>query len=293
MIECRDVHKRFGATAVLRGLDFSLRRGEILGFVGPNGAGKTTTLRILTGLVFRDSGQVTVNGLDPERDPVAVRRVLSYLPGETSLYRRMRAREFLEFACAPWPAVDAALQAELTERFELPLERTVGQYSAGMKQKLALVAALVPRAEVLMLDEPDRNLDASMRHQLRLVLRRLHKDGRTLLISSHHLAELRQLATRHVFLLDGRAVPDDRIQTLTAELTREIRVRLTPGTGIPDQLLPAGTRVLADGDDLRVLADGDRDECVRRLTTLSPLALSYQSADLDAIYQRLYLEAQP
>ncbi|HLU39002.1 MAG TPA: ABC transporter ATP-binding protein, partial [Planctomycetota bacterium] len=256
-IALRSVQKAYRGRAALAGLDLRVAPGTIHGFVGPNGAGKSTALRILVGIVQRDAGEVRVLGLDPAAHALAIRRRTSYLPGETAVYGHLTGAEFLRFAFSFYPRRDETLRAELEEAFALPLVRKVRTYSAGMKQKLALLATLVPEVDLYVLDEPDRALDASTRVFLRAVLRRLQARGSTLLLSSHHLAEVEALTATTTFVIAGRTVPPDRVAAARSALRRVVRLRLrTPEVALPAGVVeqtrePDGTmRVTVAGDAL-------------------------------------------
>lgn len=254
------LHKAFGGKAVLRGLDLVVQPGELLGLIGPNGAGKSTLLRTCIGLATRDRGTVQVLGLDPARQPLAIRARTSYLPGETGVYTQLTGRQFLDFALGFHRRRQPALEARLLDLFALPLQSKVRTYSAGMKQKLALCAALVPDVDLYLLDEPDRALDASVRFALRAVLRELRGAGKTIVLSSHHLGEVEALADRLEFVLDGVLVPADRLQHARRRLRQRPRVRLSPGAA-----LPAGARLVqqeADGT-LWLETDGDPMQWLR------------------------------
>ena len=252
-IAVRALAKTYGEREVLRGVDLEVARGELLGLVGPNGAGKSTLLRILLGLVPPSRGQALVLGEDPAQDPQAVRRRTSYLPGETGLYATMTGAQFLRFSTG-FHGQQRDLRERLLDGFALPLRQKVRSYSAGMKQKLALVAALVPDVELYVLDEPDRALDASVRFFLRDVLRDLRAAGRTIVLSSHHLGEIEVLADRLVFLLDGAFVADERLVAARARLRKCPRVRLAPGAE-----LPAGARPLRTEPDGTLVVETDGD----------------------------------
>src|SRR5690606_35051074 len=178
VVTAQDVARRFGDRVALDGFDLELERGEILGFVGPNGAGKSTFLRILIGLVQRDAGHVAVFGRDPRRDGLRIRERTAYLPGETSVYHHMTGAELLAFTRA-FHRKRLELPAVAHELFALPLDRKLRQYSAGMKQKLALQAVLEADVDLYLLDEPDRALDATARLQLRELLEWLRGRGKT------------------------------------------------------------------------------------------------------------------
>ena len=262
-VDVRALEKRFGARHVLRALELQIAPGELLGLIGPNGAGKSTLLRTLIGLVPRSSGHVHLFGLDPATEALEIRRRASYLPGETGVYQQMRGDAFLDFALGFYPRHDDALRSELLEAFELPLNQRIRSYSAGMKQKIALVATLVPDVDLYILDEPDRALDARARFYLRDVLRGLKTKGKTILLSSHHLSEVETLADRLEFLLAGALVPNERVQAARTELRRRPRVRLRDGHPLPEGARvvreePDGVLVLqTDGDAVRWLQGAD------------------------------------
>jgi ABC-2 type transport system ATP-binding protein len=264
VVRVRALRKAYGDRAVLDGVDLRVGKGEIVGFVGPNGAGKTTCLRVLVGLVLRDAGDVTVCGLDPGPASLEVRRRCSYLPGETSVYRGMQAREFLEFALKFYPRRRTALIEEMTERFELPMRRPVRALSAGMKQKLALMTALAPEVGLYILDEPDRALDQSVRLVLRDLLLRLRDTGASVLLSSHHLAEVDAVCNRTEFLLGGRSVPKGFVDAARARLRGRLRFTATRKVDLPAGLdarrFDDGTVEIQGLDDpFALLADLPRD----------------------------------
>jgi ABC-2 type transport system ATP-binding protein len=265
IISVSGLAKSFGDRAALRNVSLTVPRGELLGLVGPNGAGKSTLLRTLIGLVQRTRGRVDVMGHDPATQSLAIRHRACYLPGETGVYHQMTGQQFLDFALGFYPRHWQELRARLQAAFELPLQRKVRTYSAGMKQKLAIMATLIPDVELYLLDEPDRALDASMRFFLRDVLLFCKNAGKTIVLSSHHLSEVETLADRLVFLLDGAFVPPERLAAARASLRRRPRVRLRAGASLPPgarELLrePDGTLVVStDGDPmqwLRSVPDG-------------------------------------
>ncbi|MBM3972560.1 MAG: ATP-binding cassette domain-containing protein [Planctomycetes bacterium] len=253
-IRCAGLGKSFGGAAVLRDLSLTVGHGELLGLVGPNGAGKSTLLRLLLGLVSRDAGELSVLGLDPARDAVAIAARTGYLPGETGVYLQMTGAQFLAFCRGFHPRRDDARERRLADAFALPLAGKVRSYSAGMKQKLALLATLAPDLDLYLLDEPDRALDASMRMTLRDELRAMKAAGKTIVLSSHHLFEIESLADRLVFFWQGALLAADDVAAARARLRRRPRLRLQPGAS-----LPAGARELRrePDDTLVVETDGD------------------------------------
>lgn len=283
-VAVRSLDVRFGDKQVLRSVDLTIARGELLGLCGPNGAGKSTLLRTLLGLVARQGGEVQVGDRDPARDPLGVRRTTSYLPGENGVYLQLTGSAYLDFALGFFPRHDRERRERLLAHFALPLGQKVRSYSAGMKQKLALLAALVPDVDLYVLDEPDRALDASVRFVLRDELLAMQRAGKTILLSSHHLGEVEALADRLVFLLDGVFVADERLARARAQLRRRPRVRLAAG-----QPLPAGARELhreADGT-LVVATDLDPMQWLRACPDGAVDSVEIGIPRLEDLYQLL------
>jgi ABC-2 type transport system ATP-binding protein len=283
-IDVRGLDKSFGKKPVLQQLSLQVHRGELVGLVGPNGAGKSTLLRTLVGLVRATAGTVSVLGLDPATASLPIRRRCCYLPGETSVYQEMTGQQFLDFALSFHPARQPDVEQRLLELFGLPLQQKVRSYSAGMKQKLAVLATLAPDVEIYILDEPDRALDATVRFALRPVLLYLKARGKTLLLSSHHLSEVETLADRMEFLVDGRIVDAAAVAAARQRLARHLRLRLVPGTPLPD-----GARVLATEPDgtLQLEVDEPPMRFLQRLPPDAVLAAELGVVRLEELYQLL------
>ena len=281
------VGKRFGDVDVLRAVNLEVARGEFLGLIGPNGAGKSTLLRILTGLHQRTSGVCRVFGLDPTQRALEIRQRCSYLPGETSVYQEMTGAQFLQFAQSFHAASDSARERRLAELFALPLQKRVRSYSAGMKQKLAVLAALSVEADLYLLDEPDRALDATMRMELRAVLVSMREQHKTIVLSSHHLEELSALASRLVFLRKGSFIAASEVADARQRLSRRVRLRLADGAQLPSSARVA--QRLGDGS-LVIDCDGDPRALLRAIPDVALLAAEVGAERLEDLYGLLYLQ---
>src|SRR3954464_4123218 len=205
-VEIRDLHKSFGRTKALDGLDMTVAHGEIAGFLGPNGAGKSTTLRVLLGLLRADSGTVRLLGGDPWRDVVALHRRLAYVPGAGSLWPGMTGGGAVQLLGSLRGGLDEKRRAELIERFELDPSKRGRQYSKGNRQKVALVAALASDVDLLILDEPTSGLDPLMEMIFQEEIAKEKAKGRSVLLSSHILSEVQALADRVSIIRQGRIV---------------------------------------------------------------------------------------
>lgn len=205
-ISCAGVVKTFGATRALDGLDLEVNVGEIHGFLGPNGAGKTVTMRILLGLLRADAGRATLLGADPWTDAVELHRRLAYVPGDTNLWPNLTGGEVIDLLGRLRGGLDATRREQLIERFDLDPRKKSRAYSKGNRQKVALVAALASDAELLILDEPTAGLDPLMEAVFQECVLEAHHAGRTVLLSSHVLAEVEKLCDRVTIIRKGRVV---------------------------------------------------------------------------------------
>ena len=230
MITLRGLTKSFGRTRALDGLDLKVTAGEVHGFLGPNGSGKTTTIRILLGLLRADSGKVEVLGGDPWSDAVELHRRLAYVPGEVTLWPSLTGGEIIDLLDRLRGGSDQKRRAELLERFDLDPTKKARAYSKGNRQKVVLVAALAADVELYLLDEPTAGLDPLMEATFRDVTRELVQDGRTVLLSSHILAEVEALCDRVSIIRLGRTVETGTLAglrhltrtSITAETERPI-----------------------------------------------------------------------
>jgi ABC-2 type transport system ATP-binding protein len=219
VISVSNLVKTFGQTRALDGLDLNVAAGEVHGFLGPNGAGKSTTIRVLLGLLRADSGATTLLGGDPWRDAVALHRRLAYVPGEVNLWPNLSGGEVIDLLGRLRGGLDPRRRAELLQRFELDPTKKARTYSKGNRQKVALVAALASDVELFILDEPTSGLDPLMEAVFQDYVEELKSAGKTILLSSHILAEVEALCDRVSIIRAGRNVESGTLTELR-HLTR-------------------------------------------------------------------------
>jgi polyether ionophore transport system ATP-binding protein len=235
-IEISGLSKSFGRTRALDGLDLTVRTGEVHGFLGPNGAGKTTTIRVLLGLLRADAGAVRLLGGDPWRDATTLHRRLSYMPGDVTLWPSLSGGEIIDLLGRLHGGINARRRDELLGRFALDPAKKARAYSKGNRQKVALVAALACDGDLLILDEPTSGLDPLMEAEFRNCIEQERQAGRTVLLSSHILAEAEALCDRVTIISTGRTVDTGTLAELrhltrtsvTAELDRPVAAADAP-----------------------------------------------------------------
>ncbi|HET6203633.1 MAG TPA: ABC transporter ATP-binding protein [Planctomycetota bacterium] len=287
-VEVLRLEKRYRGRVALAGIDLAVPSGEVFGLVGPNGAGKTTLLRILVGVVRPTGGEARALGHRLPAQALDVRRRTGYLPGDANLYERMRGAEFLAFALDGYAAIDRALERRLLEAFALPLGDRVRAYSHGMKRKLALAAALLPDVPLYVLDEPTEGLDPSMRQVLLEVLREQRSRGRTILLSSHDLAEVERVCDRVAFLHAGAVLDCDTIEGIRKKTARFLRATFRDPLP-PEALARAGLAVAGrEGETFLLRVDGDPAAALRSLLDLPVASLEWNRPSLADLYTALY-----
>ena len=288
-LELDQLTKHFGAVVAVDQVGFSVEQGSIVGFLGPNGAGKTTTLRMLLGLVTPTSGTATINGR-PYRELPQPRHVVGAVLEASNPYPGRSARDHLRIEAlagnAPRSRVDEVLDlVDLTEA----AGRRVGQYSLGMRQRLGLATALLCDPEILILDEPANGLDPEGVHWLRRLLRQLAAEGRTVLVSSHILAEVAQTVDSVVIMDHGRLVTQSALDELTERATQVIRVRTPRPEQLAAILVENGATAHVAGPD-RLEVTGASGELIGTLAAEAAIPIfetTAEAADLEDIFLQL------
>ena len=254
LVRCRAVTKRFDTTIAVRGVTLDVPRGGLVGVVGPNGAGKTSLLRMIATLAKPDVGTIELDGIDVIRDPARVRRRIGYMPAEFGRFPDMSVEEYLRY----FAAAHGIDRAERARRVEDVLQLTdlvprrdepVSAGSTGIKQRVLIAKTLVHDPELLILDEPSAGLDPRARIEVREVLKELNRIGKTILLSSHILADLEEICDRITIFERGAIVVDGNLEELRAE-KRDARSR-TFSVEIPSESAPKAFEVIAAFPDAR------------------------------------------
>jgi ABC-2 type transport system ATP-binding protein len=289
-ISVSGLHKSFGRTHALNGLDLTVSTGEVHGFLGPNGAGKTTTIRVLLGLLRADAGTARLLGGDPWRDTAELHRRLAYVPGDVTLWPNLSGGEVIDLLGRLRGGLDQKRRASLLERFDLDPTKKGRSYSKGNRQKVALVAALASDVELLILDEPTSGLDPLMEAVFRECIDEERDNGRTVLLSSHILSEVEALCDRVSIIRDGRTVDTGTLSEMRHLTRTAITAELAqPPTGLAE--LPGVHDLVEEGARVRFDVDNDDlDTVLRHLTTFGVRSLTSQPPTLEELFLRHYEE---
>ena len=288
VLEMSGVVKRFGSFTALDGLDLTVARGEVHGFLGPNGSGKTTTLRLALGMLRSNGGSMRVLGLDPWRDAAKIHRQLAYVPGDVSLWPNLTGGQVIDLLGRLQGGQDRTRRDALLEIFDLDPTKKARSYSKGNRQKVALIAALATDAEFFLLDEPTSGLDPLKEEAFRECVRQLRDDGRTVLLSSHILSEAEALSDRVSIIRDGKVVESGRL----SELRHLTRTSITADvTTVPDGLdrIPGVHDVVIQGNRVSVQVEPVGLAPFMQAVTAAGLeSLTSQPPTLEELFLRHY-----
>ncbi|MFC1707704.1 ATP-binding cassette domain-containing protein [Planctomycetota bacterium] len=304
MIEVKNLHKRYGAFEALRGVSFSVEKGEVVGFLGPNGAGKTTTMKILTGFLYATSGKATIGGLCVKEESLEVRRRIGYLPENAPLYTEMAVMEYLKF-CADIrhlePGFAAKRIGEVAERCGITdvMMLPIAELSKGYRQRVGVAQALLHKPELMILDEPTTGLDPNQIVEVRDLLREIGRE-KTIILSTHILREVEATCNRVLIINQGEIVADAPPAELQRGDTLVVEGRGTTQADAREafEALPAFRKAEpdeqrdGDGFRLRLRTSGDGEpgvqvfECARdRGWVLSEIR--HENPSLEEVFQSL------
>ena len=305
-LETHDLTKRYELRTAVNSLNLKINRGEIFGLLGPNGAGKTTTILMLLGLTEPTRGYAEVDGLDPRRDPLGVKRRVGYLPDDVGFYDDVSARDNLLYTAR----LNRMREPEATERVEYlidqvglseVIDRRVRTFSRGMRQRLGLADALIKRPSILILDEPTVNIDPEgVRELLTFVGDLRRNEGMTVLLSSHLLHQVEQVCDRIGVFVSGRLVGVGTVAELAAELQDGwvFELGVDPGPsmtrlGEAIRKIPGVDEVEADSRG-RFMINSSRDVHSELMSAVSSNGCNIdhfvrRGADLDTIYHHYFI----
>ena len=268
VIRTTHLHRSYRHIQAVQDLNLTVKPGTIFGLLGNNGAGKTTTIRMLLGLLSPTRGSVKVLGLDPEEDPVSLKRRVGYVPEDLSLYDWMTVEEILRFTASFYPSWDGRRVEELLQRFSLPTDRKVRHLSRGMKAKVSLTLCLAPRPELVILDDATSGLDPLVRREFMEGLIDLvqGEDG-TVLLSSHYVEEVERTCDEIGILVGGHLRVSAPVEELKARFKQ---VRLWYDDGAKPPALPSVVRTSRDGRAFLLTVERFDDDWLARCRATQP-----------------------
>ncbi|MBE2201415.1 MAG: ABC transporter ATP-binding protein [Anaerolinea sp.] len=288
VIETKGLTVYYGKHRGVVDLNLTVRQGEVFGFLGPNGAGKTTTQRVLLDIIRPSQGTAHIFGQDCQRDGVAIRKRVGYIPGELAL-PFMKASAYLDMLVAVrGNHTDPAYRRMLCERLNLDTSRKMREYSRGNKQKVGVVAAFMSKPDLLILDEPTSGLDPLMQQTVLELVREAQADGRTVFFSSHILSEVQAVCDRVGIIRNGQLVAVEKVQDLLAR--RLHRLRLQFRALIAPELLhvPGITVIEHNADQVMVEVQENLDEFMAQVAPYGIIDIETVELSLEEVFLAYY-----
>lgn len=287
VIETRKLTKSYGKQEALRGVNLTVKQGEVYGFIGPNGAGKSTTIRILLGMLRKSGGEVKLLGSDPWQNPVDLHQRLVYVPGDVSLWPNLTGGEAIDFLGRLHGKIDPARRKALLDMFQLDPKKKCRSYSKGNRQKVGLISAFISDAELLILDEPTSGLDPLMEQVFQECISEVKKQGKTVFLSSHILSEVEALCGRVGIIRQGTMVESGTL----AELRHLTRTTVTVELAKPVNFNEIqGIHDLSKKEEKwRFSVDANAMESV--MNALAPMGIKFLTAEpptLEELFMRHY-----
>ena len=295
VIRTERLSKRYGQLAALSDLDLQVQPGEVFGYLGPNGAGKTTTIRLLLDLIRPSAGRAAIFGLDCNRDALAIRARVGYLPGELSLWGNLTGWQFVEYMGRLRGEVLRQAAGALAERLDIDLSRKLHGLSHGMKQKVGLIQAFMNKPDLLILDEPTNGLDPLMQQTFYRLIDEAREAGQTVFLSSHILPEVERICDRVGILRGGVLRAVERVSDLKRVSFRWMTLHL--GATQAAEAAPAFERVagvdevtVMNGNAVRFRVSGEMDSVIKTAANFHVLDLASEEPSLEEIFLTYYGE---
>jgi ABC-2 type transport system ATP-binding protein len=289
-IDIIDLSKFYGKARGIEHIDLEIGEGEIFGFIGPNGAGKSTTIRILMNMIFPSGGSARIMGMDVIRDTRKIKKQVGYVPSDANAYSSMKVREFLNYCIRFYETQDGDQRiTELSDLFELDLNRQITDLSLGNRKKVSIVQSLLHRPKLLILDEPTTGLDPLMQSVFFELLRTENKKGMTIFLSSHILSEVQMICKRVAIIKGGKIIQLEDIDNLRKKQLKKVSVEL--GDHMNNETLTihgAENVIKGPGNVLSFMYSGNINDLIDILSGKQIINLIIEEPTLDEIFLHYY-----
>jgi ABC-2 type transport system ATP-binding protein len=290
VIEIKNLTKMYGDHVGVKNLNLTVHKGEIMGFLGPNGAGKTTAIRSCLELIAKTAGEITIFGLDSHRDAVAIRRKTGYLPGEFSLIPSVKVRSYLKHLLSLSGCGSTRKLVSLAERLDLDLDRKTDELSKGNKQKTGIVQALMADPDLVIMDEPTGGLDPLAQHEFYRILREEKREGKTVFMSSHILAEVETVCDRVAIIRKGQVKVVEDIKVLQEKTGKMLEVEFVNPIDIDEFKLEGVSSIQQDNSRLTLTIHENLDNVIKVVANHRILNMNLKTYSLEELFLKYYAE---
>jgi ABC-2 type transport system ATP-binding protein len=290
IIDISDLSKFYGNARGIEYVNLEIEEGEIFGFIGPNGAGKSTTIRILLNLIFPSAGSARIMGLDVIKETKQIKQFVGYVPSDANAYSSMSVKEFLDY-CIRFYKLDSRKSrlSELSDIFELDLNRKIAELSMGNRKKVSIVQSLMHNPKLLILDEPTTGLDPLMQSRFFELVRSENRKGMTIFFSSHILSEIQLLCKRVAIIKEGRIVQLEDIETLRKKQLKKVRIEFfETSADITLNINGIENIIKGPGNLMSFMYSGEINELIGSLSGVRVTNLMIEEPSLDEIFMHYY-----
>jgi ABC-2 type transport system ATP-binding protein len=288
VIEIENLTKMYGNHVGVKDLNLAVRKGEIMGFLGPNGAGKTTTMRSCLALLAKTAGEITIFGLDSHRDAVAIRKKTGYLPGDFGLISSVRVSSYLKYLLSLRGCGSTEKMMSLAKRLELDLSRKTNELSKGNKLKVGIVQSMMADPNLIIMDEPTSGLDPLMKQEFYRILREEKKQGKTVFMSSHILADVERVCDRVAIIRKGHLKVVEEIQALQEKTGKVLEVEFADSFTIDEFKLEGVSEIRQENGRIVLTIHENLDGVIEAVSKHRILNMNLKTYSLEQLFLKYY-----
>ena len=292
VIEIENLTKMYGNHVGAKDLNLAVRKGEIMGFLGPNGAGKTTTMRSCLALLAKTAGEITIFGLDSHRDAVAIREKTGYLPGEFGLISSVKVSSYLKYLLSLRGCGSTEKMVSLAERLELDLDRKTNELSKGNKLKVGIIQSMMADPDLIIMDEPTSGLDQLMKQEFYCILREEKKQGKTVFMSSHILADVERVCDRVAIIRKGQVKVVEEIQALQEKTGKVLEVEFGDPFTIDEFKLEGVSEIRQDNGRITLTIHENLDGVIEAVSKHRILNMNLKTYSLEQLFLKYYAQGE-
>jgi ABC-2 type transport system ATP-binding protein len=290
VIEIENLTKMYGNHVGVKDLNLAVRKSEIMGFLGPNGAGKTTTMRSCLALLAKTAGEITIFGLDSHRDAVAIREKTGYLPGEFGLISSVKVSSYLKYLLSLRGCGSTEKMVSLAERLELDLDRKTNELSKGNKLKVGIIQSMMADPDLIIMDEPTSGLDPLMKQEFYCILREEKKQGKTVFMSSHILADVERVCDRVAIIRKGQVKVVEEIQALQEKTGKVLEVEFGDPFTIDEFKLEGVSEIRQDNGRITLTIHENLDGVIEAVSKHRILNMNLKTYSLEQLFLKYYAQ---
>ena len=292
VIQTTNLTKFYGKSRGIKDVNITVNKGDIFGFLGPNGAGKSTTIRTLLDFIRPTDGEATIFGLDCQKDSVAIRRRIGYIPGDFGLYGNMTGWKFLKYFGSVRGRYDEVSAKKYAQTFDITLDRKMKEYSRGMRQKVAIIQAFMNNPDLVIMDEPTNGLDPLVQQTFMDVLTEQAHNGTTIFMSSHVLSDVEKVCNRVAIIKEGSIVAEEHVEALRQKSGKVIDVKFA--SPIDDSIFKMDgiANVARPNGSYKLTVTGNIENVLKELSSHKLADISIHQMTLEDVFMHFYVRGK-